>query len=72
MTIPGNVDRIPFHGYFTFKDLVTGFWFFAGISVIVFYYANTLGDSDNYIMANPMVTPSAIIPEWYLLPYMGR
>jgi ubiquinol-cytochrome c reductase cytochrome b subunit len=30
---------------------------------------NVLGDSDNYIMANPMQTPPAIVPEWYLLPF---
>jgi len=37
--------------------------------VIIFYYPNLLGHSDNYIPANPMSTPASIVPEWYLLPY---
>ena len=36
---------------------------------IVSYLPNVLGDSENYVMANPMQTPSAIVPEWYLLPF---
>ena len=57
------------HPYFTFKDLVTIFLFFLVLSVIVFYYPNLLGHSDNYIPANPMQTPASIVPEWYLLPF---
>jgi ubiquinol-cytochrome c reductase cytochrome b subunit len=57
------------HPYFTFKDLVTIFFFLLVLSIIVFYYPNTLGHSDNYIQANPMSTPASIVPEWYLLPY---
>jgi len=53
------------HPYFTFKDLVTIFFFLLVLSVIVFYYPNTLGHSDNYIPANPMSTPASIVPEWY-------
>ncbi len=52
-----------------FKDLITIFAFFLVLSVIVFYYPNLLGHSDNYIEANPMSTPSSIVPEWYLLPF---
>ena len=40
---------------------------FAGF---VFFAPNVLGHSDNYIQANPMVTPAHIVPEWYLLPFM--
>ena len=40
-----------------------------GLSVFVFFMPNFLGDSDNYIMANPMQTPAAIVPEWYLLTF---
>ena len=57
------------HPYFTFKDLVTIFLFFLVLSVLVFYYPNLLGHSDNYIPANPMQTPASIVPEWYLLPF---
>src|SRR6201986_745439 len=65
----GNSDRVAMHPYFTFKDLVTIFLFFLALSVIVCYFPNLLGHSDNYIPANPMQTPASIVPEWYLLPY---
>lgn len=67
--ISGNTDRLPFHPYFTFKDLVTIFAFFLILSLFVFYMPNALGHSDNYIPANPMQTPPSIVPEWYLLPF---
>jgi ubiquinol-cytochrome c reductase cytochrome b subunit len=67
--VSSNGDRYAMHPYFTFKDLVTIFLFFLVLSVIVFFYPNLLGHSDNYIPANPMSTPASIVPEWYLLPY---
>jgi ubiquinol-cytochrome c reductase cytochrome b subunit len=67
--ITGNVDRIPFHPYFTFKDLVTIILFLLALAIFVFYLPNALGHSDNYIPANPMQTPPSIVPEWYLLPF---
>ena len=67
--ISGNYDRLPFAPYFVFKDLVTIFIFFIVLSVFVFFMPNALGDSENYVMANPMQTPPAIVPEWYLLPF---
>ena len=67
--ISGNYDRLPFAPYFIFKDLVTIFIFFLVLSVFVFFMPNALGDSENYVMANPMQTPPAIVPEWYLLPF---
>ena len=67
--ISGTYDRIPFAPYFLFKDLVTIFIFIGILSIFVFFMPNALGDSDNYIMANPMQTPPAIVPEWYLLPF---
>ncbi len=67
--ISSNGDRYAMHPYFTFKDLVTIFAFFLALSVIVFFYPNLLGHSDNYIPANPMSTPPSIVPEWYLLPF---
>jgi len=67
--ISANYDRLPFAPYFLFKDLITIFIFFIVLSIFVFFMPNALGDSDNYVMANPMQTPPAIVPEWYLLPF---
>jgi ubiquinol-cytochrome c reductase cytochrome b subunit len=67
--VPGYYDRIPFAPYYLFKDLITIFIFILGLSIFVFFMPNVLGDSDNYIMGNPMQTPPAIVPEWYLLPF---
>lgn len=67
--ISGNYDRIPFAPYFLFKDLITIFMFILGLSIFVFFMPNYLGDAENYVPANPMVTPAAIVPEWYLLPF---
>jgi len=67
--VTSNGDRYAMHPYFIFKDLVTIFAFFLVLSILVFFYPNLLGHSDNYIPADPMVTPASIVPEWYLLPY---
>ena len=67
--VSGNYDRLPFAPYFIFKDLVTIFIFIIILSIFVFFMPNMLGDSENYVMANPMQTPPAIVPEWYLLPF---
>ncbi len=67
--VSGNYDRIPFSPYYIFKDLITIFLFIIILSVFVFFMPNLLGDSENYVMANPMQTPPAIVPEWYLLPF---
>nr|Q36551.1 RecName: Full=Cytochrome b; AltName: Full=Complex III subunit 3; AltName: Full=Complex III subunit III; AltName: Full=Cytochrome b-c1 complex subunit 3; AltName: Full=Ubiquinol-cytochrome-c reductase complex cytochrome b subunit [Strobilurus tenacellus]CAA61250.1 ubiquinol:cytochrome c oxidoreductase [Strobilurus tenacellus]prf//2206325A cytochrome b [Strobilurus tenacellus] len=67
--VTSNTDRYPMYPYFIFKDLVTIFAFFWILSVIVFFYPNLMGHQDNYIPADPMVTPASIVPEWYLLPF---
>lgn len=67
--VPSYYDRIPFAPYYLFKDLITIFIFLYVLSIFVFFMPNVLGDSDNYIPANPMQTPAAIVPEWYLLPF---
>jgi len=67
--VSGNYDRLPFAPYYIFKDLITIFLFIIVLSIFVFFMPNALGDSDNYVMANPMQTPPAIVPEWYLLPF---
>nr|YP_009918664.1 cytochrome b [Metschnikowia colocasiae]QMJ95700.1 cytochrome b [Metschnikowia colocasiae] len=65
----GNLDRMPMHSYFMFKDLMTVFVFLLMFSLFVFFSPNTLGHSDNYMPGNPMVTPASMVPEWYLLPF---
>ena len=67
--VTSHGDRVAMHPYFTFKDLITIFAFFLILSFIIFFYPNLLGHSDNYIPADPMVTPASIVPEWYLLPF---
>lgn len=67
--VSGNYERIPFAPYYLFKDLITIFIFIFVLSLFVFFMPNVLGDSENYVMANPMQTPPAIVPEWYLLPF---
>lgn len=62
--LSGNTDRLVFHPYFTFKDLVTIFVFIGAVGMFLFYMPNVLGHSDNYIPANPMQTPASIVPEW--------
>src|SRR5499427_766280 len=65
----GPQDTLPFHPYFTIKDLFGLAVFLLIYSFFVFYAPNFLGSSDNYVPANPMQTPNHIVPEWYLLPY---
>jgi ubiquinol-cytochrome c reductase cytochrome b subunit len=67
--ITGNPDRLAMHPYFMFKDAVTIFAFILALTIIVCWFPNLLGHSDNYIPANPMQTPPSIVPEWYLLPF---
>ncbi len=62
-------DVIPFHPYFTIKDLVGFAIFFLIFGYFLFFYPNALGHPDNYIPANPLVTPAHIVPEWYFLPF---
>ena len=65
----GPQDTLPFHPYYTAKDsfgLVIYFIVFAGF---VFFAPNYLGHPDNYIPADPLVTPAHIVPEWYFLPF---
>jgi ubiquinol-cytochrome c reductase cytochrome b subunit len=67
--VDANVDRLPIGPHFLFKDLVTIFAYGALIIGLLSYTPNWLGHGDNYIPANPIVTPASIVPEWYLLPY---
>ncbi len=67
--LKGPQDTLPFHPYFTIKDLFGLTVFLLIYGFFVFYAPNFLGNPDNYIPANPMQTPNHIVPEWYLLPY---
>lgn len=67
--LSSNMDKVPLHPYFSYKDYFGFAIFGIAFSFIVFFYPNLLGHSDNYIPANPLVTPEHIVPEWYLLPF---
>jgi ubiquinol-cytochrome c reductase cytochrome b/c1 subunit len=62
-------DTVPFHPYIVIKDGFALLMFMIVFAFFVFYSPNILGHADNYIEANPMVTPAHIVPEWYLLPF---
>nr|YP_010411310.1 cytochrome b [Epiverta chelonia]URN72943.1 cytochrome b [Epiverta chelonia] len=62
-----NLDKIPFHPYFSFKDMMGYMIFIFLISSIILLKPYLLGDPDNFIPANPLVTPVHIQPEWYFL-----
>jgi ubiquinol-cytochrome c reductase cytochrome b/c1 subunit len=62
-------DTVPFTPYATIKDLLLTVVFFILYAWFVFYLPNYLGHPDNYIPANPAVTPTHIVPEWYYLPF---
>ena len=62
-------DKIPFYPYFVVKDTFGLMAFFCFFGFFVFFAPNVLGHPDNYIEANPMVTPEHIVPEWYFLPF---
>nr|AMK47861.1 cytochrome b [Turritopsis dohrnii] len=65
--LDSNSDKVPFHIYFTTKDFYGFILLIIVICSLVFYYPNTLGDPENFINANPLVTPVHIMPEWYFL-----
>ncbi len=62
-------DTVPFHPYIVIKDGFALLMFMIVFAFFVFYAPNILGHADNYIEANPLVTPAHIVPEWYLLPF---
>jgi len=64
-----GLDAVPFTPYYIIKDLFGVVGFLAFFAFFVFFFPNILGHPDNYIPANPMVTPPHIVPEWYFLPF---
>lgn len=67
--INSKVDKIPFFPYLIIKDIFALALFVLFFALFVYFSPNTLGHPDNYIPANPMVTPAHIVPEWYFLPF---
>ncbi|MGH6763449.1 MAG: cytochrome b [Phyllobacterium sp.] len=67
--VKSKTDTLPFTPYATVKDSVAMVLFFILFAYFVFYMPNFLGHPDNYIEANPLKTPSHIVPEWYFLPF---
>jgi ubiquinol-cytochrome c reductase cytochrome b subunit len=65
--VDGNIDKLPFHPYFTTKDAAGLVLFLLLFAYIIFFIPNDMGHPDNYIPANPLVTPPHIQPEWYFL-----
>uniref|UniRef100_UPI0030FF1B61 cytochrome b n=1 Tax=Neopanorpa nielseni TaxID=1886482 RepID=UPI0030FF1B61 len=62
-----NLDKIPFHPYYTFKDLTGFFILLIFLTLLTLLDPYLLGDPDNFTPANPLVTPVHIQPEWYFL-----
>nr|YP_002519806.1 cytochrome b [Abalistes stellaris]BAH10173.1 cytochrome b [Abalistes stellaris] len=62
-----DVDKIPFHPYFSYKDLLGFAIALLALSSLALFSPNLLGDPDNFTPANPLVTPPHIKPEWYFL-----
>ncbi len=67
--VKSNKDTVPFHPYYTVKDFLAVIVFLIVYAAFVFYLPNYLGHTDNYIPADPLVTPAHIVPEWYFLPF---
>jgi ubiquinol-cytochrome c reductase cytochrome b subunit len=69
VSVNSSRDTLSFHPYFTMKDLFVVVVFFIPFAWFVFFAPDILGHPDNYIPANPQVTPAHIVPEWYFLPF---
>jgi quinol-cytochrome oxidoreductase complex cytochrome b subunit len=65
----GPQDTLPFHPYYTAKDMFGLGVFLIFYALVVFFAPNLFGEPDNYIPANPLSTPAHIVPEWYFLPF---
>nr|BCO16528.1 cytochrome b [Gehyra marginata] len=62
-----NTDKIPFHPYFTYKDILGATALLLTLLSLAFFSPNLLGDPENFTQANPLMTPPHIKPEWYFL-----
>jgi len=69
LDVKGPQDQIAFHPYYTVKDAFGLGVFAIFFALFLFFMPNVLGHPDNYIEADPLVTPAHIVPEWYFLPF---
>jgi quinol-cytochrome oxidoreductase complex cytochrome b subunit len=69
LTLSVTPDKVAFHPYFSLKDAFIFVGLFALFGALITYAPNALGHPDNFIAANPLVTPAHIVPEWYLTPF---
>nr|QNH73699.1 cytochrome b [Anthreptes simplex] len=67
MGIPSDCDKIPFHPYYTTKDILGFALMLCTLVALALFSPNLLGDPENFTPANPLVTPPHIKPEWYFL-----
>nr|AFB19940.1 cytochrome b [Trochalopteron milnei] len=65
--IPSDCDKIPFHPYYTIKDILGFVLMFIPLATLALFAPNLLGDPENFTPANPLATPPHIKPEWYFL-----
>nr|UQT68029.1 cytochrome b [Mesoplodon grayi]UQT68159.1 cytochrome b [Mesoplodon grayi] len=65
--IPSDMDKIPFHPYYTIKDILGALLLILALLMLTLFAPDLLGDPDNYTPANPLSTPTHIKPEWYFL-----
>nr|UVW56567.1 cytochrome b [Percilia irwini] len=65
--VTSNVDKVSFHPYYSYKDLLGFAILLVSLSALALFLPNILGDPDNFTPANPLVTPPHIKPEWYFL-----
>nr|YP_009721485.1 cytochrome b [Actinodura cyanouroptera]AFB20019.1 cytochrome b [Actinodura cyanouroptera]AFB20020.1 cytochrome b [Actinodura cyanouroptera]QGM79769.1 cytochrome b [Actinodura cyanouroptera]QGN05466.1 cytochrome b [Actinodura cyanouroptera]UDF84153.1 cytochrome b [Actinodura cyanouroptera] len=65
--IPSDCDKIPFHPYYTVKDILGFVLMFIPLATLALFAPNLLGDPENFTPANPLATPPHIKPEWYFL-----
>nr|QXU75552.1 cytochrome b [Squalus blainville] len=67
MGLNSDMDKISFHPYFSYKDILGFFLMIILLALLALFLPNLLGDAENFIPANPLVTPPHIKPEWYFL-----
>ena len=65
--VVSSSDKVPFHWYFTIKDVLGFLFLLRALIFLVIFAPNVLGEPDNFIAANPLLTPAHIVPEWYFL-----
>nr|YP_010716031.1 cytochrome b [Lophosia angusticauda]WDE75736.1 cytochrome b [Lophosia angusticauda] len=67
MGLNSNIDKIPFHPYYTYKDIIGFIIMLMFLTMLILINPFMLGDPDNFTPANPLITPIHIQPEWYFL-----